>query len=75
MMQKKERGILMRKFNLNNEASQIINQNIINLLTQIHEFKGKQDIYTVATPDILSSFLSVAKIQSISSSNIWCMPL
>ena len=59
----------MRKFNLNNEASQIINQNIINLLTQIHEFKGKQDIYTEAKPDILSSLLSVAKIQSISSSN------
>lgn len=59
----------MRKFNLNNEASQIINQNIINLLTQIHEFKGKQDIYIEAKPDILSSLLSVAKIQSISSSN------
>lgn len=59
----------MRKFNLNNEASQIINQNIINLLTQIHEFKGKQDIYTETKPDILSSLLSVAKIQSISSSN------
>mgnify|MGYP007042202344 CR=1 FL=1 len=74
-MQKKERGILMRKFNSNNEASQIINPNIINLLTQIHEFKGKQDIYTEAKPDILSSLLSVAKIQSISSSNIWRMPL
>ena len=46
-----------------------MNNNIVNLLSNIHEFKGKQELYIEAKPDILSSLLSIAKIQSTSSSN------
>ena len=33
----------MRKFDLNKEAEQILTPSVINLLTEIHEYKGKQD--------------------------------
>ena len=46
-----------------------MNNNIINLLAMIHEYKGKQTLYIEAQPDILTKLLSIAKIQSTSSSN------
>ncbi len=59
----------MRKFDLLKESNSLMNNNIINLLSSIHEYKGKQSLYIEAKPDILSSLLSVAKIQSTTSSN------
>lgn len=59
----------MRKFDLKDQSTKILNSNIINLLTQIHEYKGKQDLYIEAKSDILSRLLSIAKIQSTTSSN------
>lgn len=59
----------MRTFDLVKESGSLMNNNIINLLSSIHEYKGKQELYIEAKPDILSSLLSIAKIQSTSSSN------
>ena len=59
----------MRTFDLVKESESLMNNNIVNLLSNIHEFKGKQELYIEAKPDILSSLLSIAKIQSTSSSN------
>ena len=59
----------MRTFDLVKESEALINNNIVNLLSSIHEYKGKQGLYIEAKPDILSSLLSIAKIQSTSSSN------
>jgi len=59
----------MRKFDLLKESNLLMNNNIINLLSNIHEYKGKQSLYIEAKPDILSSLLSVARIQSTTSSN------
>lgn len=59
----------MRSFDLSKEISSLMNTNIINLIGQIHEYKGKQELYLRAKPDILSSLLSMAKIQSTGSSN------
>ena len=59
----------MRSFDLSKEISSLMNTNIINLIAQIHEYKGKQELYLRAKPDILSSLLSMAKIQSTSASN------
>jgi len=59
----------MRSFDLVKESVLLTNNNIVNLLSSIHEYKGKQDLYIEIKPDILSSLLSVAKIQSTSSSN------
>lgn len=59
----------MRKFDLVKESNSLMTNNIINLITSIHEYKGKQALYIEAKPDILSSLLSIARIQSTTSSN------
>ena len=60
----------MRKFNLIEEYSSIIsNSNIINLISKIHEYKGKQSYLLDTKKDALETLLKVAKIQSTSSSN------
>ena len=59
----------LRNFNLKNEAETILTNNIINLVSAIHEYKGKQTLYIEANHDILTSLLNIAKIQSIESSN------
>ena len=69
MMQLKGEMMQMRSFNLIKESESLMNNNIINLLSTIHEYKGKQGLYIEAKPDVLSSLLSIAKIQSTSSSN------
>ena len=42
---------------------------IMNLVSKIHEFKGKQELFMRAKPDILKAMLEVAKIQSTGASN------
>ncbi len=60
----------MRKFNLLEEYNGIIsNSNIINLISKIHEYKGKQSYLLDTKKDTLDTLLKVAKIQSTSSSN------
>ncbi len=60
----------MRNFNLVEEYSSIIsNSNIINLISKIHEYKGKQSYLLDTKKDTLETLLKVAKIQSTSSSN------
>ena len=60
----------MRRFNLMEEYSSIIsNSNIINLISKIHEYKGKQSYLLETKKDSLETLLKVAKIQSTSSSN------
>ena len=41
----------------------------MNLVSRIHGFKGKQEVYIEAKPDILKNLLEVAKIQSTGASN------
>jgi len=41
----------------------------MNLLSAIHEYKGKQDLYGTARVDVLASLLDVARIQSTGASN------
>ena len=60
----------MRRFNLMEEYNSIIsNSNIINLISKIHEYKGKQSYLLDTKKDTLDTLLKVAKIQSTSSSN------
>ena len=47
----------------------ISNSNIINLISKIHEYKGKQSYLLDIKKDTLDTLLKVAKIQSTSSSN------
>lgn len=41
----------------------------MNLVSKIHEYKGKQELFIKAKPDILEAMLVVAKIQSTGASN------
>ncbi len=60
----------MRDFDLKKEYNSIIsNNNIINLINIIHEYKGKQSYLLNSKKDTLETLLKVAKIQSTSSSN------
>lgn len=60
----------LRTFNLTEEYNRVIsNSNIINLISKIHEYKGKQSFLLETKKDALDTLLKVAKIQSTSSSN------
>ena len=59
----------MRNFDLISEATSIISIKTINLIFCIHEYRVKQDFYIDAKPNILSNLLTIAKVQSTTSSN------
>lgn len=59
----------MRNYNLCYESKKILKPNIINLISLIHEYKGKQSLYIESKKDILTSLLNIAKIQSSEYSN------
>lgn len=59
----------MRIYNLNNESKKLLTPNVVNLLSLIHEYKGKQSLYIESKRDILTSLLNIAKIHSTEYSN------
>ena len=59
----------MRIFSYSEKWSSILTPDIIMLLTQIHEFKGKQALYLSAKEDVLLQLVEIAKIQSTEASN------
>lgn len=59
----------MRAFNYSQVKAELMTTDIVNLLSAIHEYKGKQEIFIEAQPDILNAMLEVAKIQSTGASN------
>jgi len=46
-----------------------MNHEIMNLISGIHEYKGKQELFIEAKSDALESMLEIAKIQSTGASN------
>ena len=59
----------MKKFDLENEAKKLFTPNIINTVSLIHEYKGKQTLYIETKKDSLTNLLNIAKIQSAEYSN------
>lgn len=59
----------MRKYDLRNEAENLLKPNIVNLISMIHEYKGKQALYIESKQDILTGLLNIAKIHSAEYSN------
>lgn len=59
----------MRDFHFQKYISNLLTPDIVNLLSAIHEYKGKQELFIEAQPDILNSMLEIAKIQSTGASN------
>lgn len=59
----------MRKYDFQNEWQKLLVPDIVALLTQIHEFKGEQNLFIEANSDTLTQLVKVAKIQSTEASN------
>ena len=59
----------MREFNYGNIDEQLFDKEIIRLLTELHEFRGKQELYMESYPYVLEAMVRVAKIQSTGASN------
>ncbi|MFS1511145.1 Fic family protein [Chengkuizengella sp. SCS-71B] len=60
---------MMRSFDYFKIDKELYTPDIVNLLSAIHEYKGKQELFMEANPDILEAMLKVAKIQSTGASN------
>ncbi len=59
----------MREFDYSHIPKDLLCTDIMNLVSSIHEYKGKQESFIEAKPDILNSMLEIAKIQSTGASN------
>ncbi len=59
----------MHKFNYATMPNELMNHELMNLVSAIHEYKGKQELFIEAKPDTLEAMLEIAKIQSTGASN------
>lgn len=59
----------MRTFNYSQEIQNLLTPEIVQLLTCIHEHKGRQDLFLEANTDELKALVDVAMIQSTGASN------
>ena len=59
----------MRKFDYSHLSDGLRNNDVCNLISTIHEFRGKQTLFISAKPDVLKTLLKIAKIQSTAASN------
>ena len=59
----------MRVFNYESLSRNKWDSEIINLLAQIHEHKGKKEIFLKRKPAVVDRLVEIAKIQSIEDSN------
>lgn len=59
----------MRSFDYSKKWEKTLTPEVVALLTQIHEFKGRQEQYIDVKADVLSQLIGVAKIQSTEASN------
>lgn len=59
----------MRNYQYDKSWKQLITPEIVAALTQIHEFKGEQNLFIEQKADVLSCLLEIAKIQSAEASN------
>lgn len=59
----------MRAFDFKTEYNKLLTPEVVAYLTQIHEYKGQQNLFIEAKADALSELLEVAKIQSTEASN------
>lgn len=59
----------MRQFDYIHSAEALLTPQTTNLLTAIHEAKGRQSVQAAIRPDVLESMTAIARIQSTSASN------
>ena len=59
----------MKSFDYDKTPMALLTPDIVAMLTNIHEHKGKQGLFIDAHADALASLLEIAKIQSTGASN------
>lgn len=59
----------MHTFDYNEAPKHLLTPKIVNMLSSLHEFRGKQELYIEAESDVLTALLDIAKIQSTKASN------
>lgn len=59
----------MKEFNYSQLKKLTLSHDLLNILTKIHEFKGKQELYITTKPEILNKLTDLALIQSTEASN------
>lgn len=59
----------MHTFDYKETPKRLLTPDIVNMLTSLHEFRGKQELYIEAESDVLTALLDIAKIQSTKASN------
>ena len=59
----------MRVYDYNHRWQPLLTPEIVSMLSQIHEFKGEQNLFIEAKSDTLTQLVEIAKIQSTEASN------
>ena len=59
----------MRDFDYGKLKDRTWDSEILGYVAQIHEYKGRQELYLKQTPDTLDRLIEIAKIQSTEASN------
>lgn len=59
----------MRNYNFEKNYSQLLQPDIVSLVSRIHEYKGEQTLFIEAKADTLVQLVEIAKIQSAEASN------
>lgn len=59
----------MRTYDYNKKWQQLLTPEIVTMLSQIHEFKGEQNLFIEAQSDTLAQLVEIAKMQSTEASN------
>lgn len=59
----------MRNYEYNKKWQELLTPEIVTMLSQIHEFKGEQNLFIEAQSDTLTQLVEIAKIQSTEASN------
>lgn len=65
----------LKAFDYREINSELMVPEIMNLVSKIHEYKGKQELFMKVKSDILEAMLEVGKIQSTGASNYIIHPL
>lgn len=59
----------MRIFNYKSLGTQLWDSEVLGLVAQIHEYKGRQELYLRQKPAVLDKLVEIAKVQSTEASN------
>ncbi|MDT2660490.1 Fic family protein [Enterococcus hulanensis] len=59
----------VKEFNYRELENLSLSHDLLNMLTKVHEYKGKQELYIATKPEILNKLTDLALIQSTEASN------